>query len=426
MSATAIVGINWGDEGKGRMVDLVAKDYDYVVRYQGGNNAGHTVVNEYGTHILNLLPSGIFNPGVVNVLGTGMVIDLEHLVNERDKIIKSGFDLGPERLVISDRAIICFPFHREQDELQEKFLGAKKFGSTKRGIGPVYADKYLKKGIQTGEILYDQDRLRDRIFELVEWKNLTLTKVYGGEAFDPREMYEWVRKYGEILKPFIKDTGIVLRKAEKEGKKILFEAQLGALRDIEYGIYPYTSSSSPLSAYAPLGSGAPSIKIDKVLGIMKAYSSCVGEGPFVVEMEGEEAEKLRNAGGEYGAATGRPRRVGAFDVVASRYGINCQAATEVALTKLDILSSYEEIPICTYYEIDGQRVDEFPFSSALDKAKPHIEYVKGWNSSLDGIRKFEDLPAAAKDYVLLLEKLTGCKITYISIGAERDEIIVRN
>lgn len=425
MGTLAIVGINWGDEGKGRMVDLVSKDYDYVVRYQGGNNAGHTVVNEYGKFVLNLLPSGVFNANVVNVLGNGMVIDIEHLVDERRRMLDAGFNLDSSHLVISDRAIICFPFHRAQDELQELYLGGKKFGSTKRGIGPVYGDKYLKKGIQMGELLYDRQRLKERVYELVEWKNLTLTRVYGGEPFDKEAMLDWLLTYGKVLKPFIRDTGVILREAYKAGKQIMFEAQLGALRDIDYGIYPYTSSSSPLAAYAPLGAGAPSLKIDRVLGIMKAYSSCVGEGPFVVEMFGEEAERLREAGGEYGAATGRPRRVGAFDVVASRYGVDCQGATELALTKLDILSAMPEIPVCTHYEIDGARVDQFPFPSALDRAKPVLEYWPGWETPIDHIRRFEDLPAAAQRYILRIEEQVGCPIRYVSVGADRDAIIRR-
>ncbi len=425
MGTLAVVGINWGDEGKGRMVDLVSQDFDYVVRYQGGNNAGHTVINEYGKFVLNLLPSGVFNANVVNVLGNGMVIDIEHLVKERQRMLDAGFNLDPAHLVISDRAIICFPFHRAQDELQEVYLGGKKFGSTKRGIGPVYGDKYLKKGIQIGELLYDPERLKERLFELVEWKNLTLTKVYGGEPFDKAAMLQWLLEYGKVLKPFIKDSGKILRNAYKAGKSIMFEAQLGALRDIDYGIYPYTSSSTPLAAYAPLGCGAPALKVDQVLGIMKAYSSCVGEGPFVVEMEGEEAERLREAGGEYGAATGRPRRVGGFDVVASRFGVEVQGATELALTKLDILSALKEIPVCTHYEIDGERVDDFPFPSALDKAKPVFEYWPGWNTPIDQVRKFSDLPQEAQDYVLRIEKLMECPITYVSVGADRDAIIRR-
>lgn len=425
MPSLAIVGINWGDEGKGRMVDLIASEYDYVVRYQGGNNAGHTVVNEYGKNILNLLPSGVFNKGAVNVLGNGMVVDIQHLAGEIERLRGAGVELGPDNLKISDRAIICFPFHVEQDGLQESYLGDKKFGSTKRGIGPVYSDKYAKKGIQMGELLLGEEHLRSRILPLVEWKNLTLVNVYGGEPMDGEEMVQWALRYGSVLKDYICDTGLLLHRALEAGKKVMFEAQLGALRDIEFGIYPYTSSSSPLAAYAPIGAGIPGNAPDEVLGIMKAYSSCVGEGPFTVELFGEEGDRLREAGQEYGAATGRPRRVGGFDAVASRYGVRVQGATGIALTKLDILSDLDRIPVCVRYELDGKEIEDFPFPGLLDRAKPVYEYVEGWKESIDHVRRFEDLPKAAQAYILHLEELVGCPITYVSVGAERDAIILR-
>ncbi|MDE6189474.1 MAG: adenylosuccinate synthetase, partial [Clostridia bacterium] len=334
---TAIVGINWGDEGKGRMVDLVSSDYDIVVRYQGGNNAGHTVINHLGKFILNLIPSGILRPEVVNVMGNGMVIDMQHLVGEMGRLTEKGVKITPENLKISSRAVICMPYHVRQDCLEEDRLGDAKYGSTRRGIAPVYGDKYLKKIIMMGD-LFHPEALRKRIEGIVEWKNLFIEKAYGSNKIEVDEIMNWLEEYGNKLKPFVCNTGEFLDESLKAGKKVVFEAQLGALRDIDFGINPYTSSSNTIAAYAPIGAGIPKYRLDNVFGIMKAYSSCVGEGPFTVEMFGKEAEELRQAGGEYGAATGRPRRVGAFDVVASKYGVEMQGATELALTKLDVLS----------------------------------------------------------------------------------------
>lgn len=425
MSKSAIVGINWGDEGKGRMVDLLAHDFQYVVRYQGGNNAGHTVINEYGKFVLNLLPSGVFNRKVCNVLGTGMVIDLEHLVKELAHLEIAGLGLDSHHLAISDRAIICFPFHRFQDMLQEEYLGAHKFGSTRRGIGPVYGDKYMKKGIQVGELLLGEEHLRSRITPLVEWKNLTLTKVYGGDAVDPEAMVRWAVHFGKFLEPYICDTGLLLHEAAAKGENILFEAQLGALRDIEYGIYPYTSSSSPLAAYGPIGAGIPGERLDHVIGIVKAYSTCVGEGPFITEDFGEYGSWLRESGGEYGAATGRPRRVGPLDLVATKYGVRIQGATELAVTKLDILSGLPEHRVCVAYDIGGKQSPNFPFPALLDQAKPVYEKWPGWQEPIDQVREYEDLPQAAREYIERMEEYLGCPIRYISVGAERDAIIRR-
>ena len=374
---TAIVGINWGDEGKGRMVDLLSESYDMVVRYQGGNNAGHTVVNERGKFILNLLPSGILRPNVVNVMGNGMVIDIRHLAGEIGRLRDAGVKITPENLKISDRAIICMPYDVQQDCLEEDRLRDRKFGSTRRGISPVYADKYFKKGIQMGR-LPELGLFEEQLAGIVEWKNLFIEKGYGAPRIELSEMLDYLHEYGDPLKEYICDTGLLLNNAAAEGKRIMFEAQLGALRDIDFGIYPYTSSSNTIAAYAPIGSGVPNLKLDCTVGIMKAYSSCVGEGPFTCEMFGDEAEQLRAAGGEYGAATGRPRRVGGFDVVASRYGVRVQGADEIALTKLDVLSYLDRIPVCTAYEIDGQRTEEFPNGDKLTRAKPVIEYMKGW------------------------------------------------
>lgn len=419
----AIVGINWGDEGKGRMVDLIAADYDVVVRYQGGNNAGHTVVNEYGKFALHLLPSGIFRKDVVNVLGNGAVIDPEKLLEEMDELRSKGISITPENLKVSDRAPIVFPYHRDQDALEEARLADAKYGSTKRGIAPVYGDKYLKKTIMLGELFYPE-YLKKRLSGILEWKNLTLKNVYGGKTYSLDEIWEWLMTYGERLKPFICDTGAYLRSVDGK-KNILFEAQLGVLRDIDFGIFPYTSSSAPLAAYAPIGAGMPGTKIDSVVGVVKAYSTCVGEGPFTAEWFGEEASRLREAGAEYGAATGRPRRVGPMDIVATRYGVAMQGATEVALTKIDILSYMEQIPICVQYELNGVKTDDFPFPAAIAEAKPVIEYMPGWQCDVSKCRTFEELPKAAQDYINFIEKNIGCPITNISVGAARDEIIRR-
>ena len=419
----AIVGINWGDEGKGRMVDLIAADYDVVVRYQGGNNAGHTVVNEYGKFALHLLPSGIFRKDVVNVLGNGAVIDPEKLLEEMDELRSKGISITPENLKVSDRAPIVFPYHRDQDALEEARLADAKYGSTKRGIAPVYGDKYLKKTIMLGELFYPE-YLKKRLSGILEWKNLTLKNVYGGKTYSLDEIWEWLMTYGERLKPFICDTGAYLRSVDGK-KNILFEAQLGVLRDIDFGIFPYTSSSAPLAAYAPIGAGMPGTKIDSVVGVVKAYSTCVGEGPFTAEWFGEEASLLREAGAEYGAATGRPRRVGPIDIVATRYGVAMQGATEVALTKIDILSYMEQIPVCVQYELNGVKTDDFPFPAAIAEAKPVIEYMPGWQCDVSKCRTFEELPKAAQDYILFIEKNIGCPITNISVGAARDEIIRR-
>lgn len=420
---TSIVGINWGDEGKGRMVDLLSQDYDIVSRYQGGNNAGHTVINELGKFILNLLPSGILREDVVNVMGPGMVIDLEHLSGEIKRLTDAGVKVTPENLKISNKAIVCMPYHRQQDILEEDRLGDAKYGSTRRGISPVYGDKYMKKCIRMGDLLSKETYTKE-LSRILEWKNLTITKVYGADEVSFDEMLSWLDKYAEEFKDFIYDTGIYITNAVKNGKKVMFEAQLGALRDIDYGIYPYTSSSSTIAAYAPIGAGVPNLKLTNSIGIMKAYSTCVGEGPFTAEMFGEEAEKLREAGGEYGAATGRPRRVGPFDIPASRYGVTVQGCDELALTKLDVLSYLEEIPVCVAYDVEGTITTEFPYSTELEKAKPVVEYVKGWNCDISKCRKPEDLPKEAYDYIKYIEKAVNSKIKYVSVGASRDEYIV--
>ena len=424
MANCAIVGINWGDEGKGRMVDLLTEDYDVVVRFQGGGNAGHTVINEKGKFALHLLPSGIFRSGVVNILGNGVALDPENLWTEMQDVMAKGIELTPENLKISDRASLLLPWHRDMDELEEMRLADKKYGSTKQGIAPFYSDKYQKKTILAGELFYTQE-LKAHLADLMEWKNLTLTKVYGAKPYTMAMLEEWLETYCEKIKPYVCDTGVFLKDAKENGKSILFEAQLGSLRDLDYGIYPYTTSSNTMAAYAPIGSGLPSAKIDDVVGVVKAYSTCVGEGPFVCEMFGNEAEELRKNGFEYGAKTGRPRRVGPIDIVATRYGVEVQAATTIALTKLDVLSYMDKIPVCTHYLLNGMQTDRFPFPSALKNAKPVIEYFDGWKCDISGARSWDDLPKAAQEYVTFIEKQIGCPIKYVSVGPERDSIVIR-
>ena len=421
---TAIVGINWGDEGKGRMVDLLTSEYDVVVRYQGGGNAGHTVINEMGKFALHLLPSGIFRKDVINILGNGVALDCESLWNEMQEVMAQGVPLTPENLKISDRASLLLPWHRDLDNLEEARLADKKYGSTRQGIAPFYSDKYQKKTVMAGELLYPE-YLKAHLADILEWKNLTLDRVYGAKTYTIEEVMAWIDDFGAKIRPYVRDTGAFLRKAQAEGKSILFEAQLGALRDLDYGIYPYTTSSNTIAAFAPVGSGLPSARIDEVVGVVKAYSSCVGEGPFPCEWFGEEAEKLREAGAEYGAKTGRPRRVGPIDIVATRYGVQMQSATNIALTKLDVLSYMDKIPVCTRYEINGVETDEFPFPTLQNIAKPVIEYMDGWMCDISKITEWDKLPEAAQRYVEYVEQAIGCHIGYVSVGPERDSIILR-
>ena len=398
--------------------------YDVVVRYQGGGNAGHTVVNEKGKFALHLLPSGIFRDGVVNILGNGVALDCENLLKEMETLRAAGVIITPENLKVSDRASLLLPWHRELDALEEARLADKKYGSTKQGIAPFYGDKYQKKTVQAGELLHPE-HLKEHLADLLEWKNLTLQKIYGAKGYTMDELMAWVDTYCGAIKPYITDTGRFLRNAQKEGKSILFEAQLGALRDLDYGIYPYTTSSNAVAAYAPVGSGLPTAKLDEVVGVVKAYSSCVGEGPFVCEWFGEGAQQLRDAGAEYGAKTGRPRRVGPIDLVATRYGVETQGATNIALTKLDVLSYMDKIPVCAHYELNGEQTDDFPFPVLLQDAKPVVEYLPGWQCDISGARKWEDLPEAARSYVEYVEKAIGCHIGFVSVGAERESLIIR-
>ena len=424
MSNCAIVGINWGDEGKGRMVDFLTEYFDIVVRYQGGGNAGHTVINDKGKFALHLLPSGIVRDGTVNVLGNGVALDPENLWKEIQELRERGIEITPHNLLVSERASLLLPWHRDLDELEELRLSDKRYGSTRQGIAPFYSDKYQKKTVLAGE-LRNKEALKTHLYDLLEWKNLVLTQVYGADPYTFEMLEIWLQEFCEPLLPFICDTGAYLQKAQMEQKRILFEAQLGALRDLDYGIYPYTTSSNTLAAYAPIGSGLPTAKIDEVIGVVKAYSTCVGEGPFVCELFGEDGKRLRETGAEYGAKTGRPRRVGPIDLVATRYGVALQGATQIALTKLDVLSYMDYIPVCVRYRLDGTETDFFPFPGDLSRAEPVIEYLDGWHCDISGIRHWDDLPIAAQRYVTYLEDAIHCPVRFISVGAERSSIIIK-
>jgi len=420
---TVLVGLQWGDEGKGRMVDYFAQDVDYVVRFQGGNNAGHTVVNEFGTFKLHLIPSGIFNKKVTNVLGTGMVIDIQAFCEEVEELEKSGIDCSG--IKISERATITFPFHRLEDELEEERLGAGAYGSTKRGIAYAYGERYQKKSIQIGELLYPED-LKTRVEQLVEWKNLLIQNLYKSDKkVTVEETMNWLNTYGEKVKKHICNVTELLGDAAKQGKKIMFEAQLGSLRDINYGIYPFTTSSCTLASYAPVGGGLLTAKIDKVIGVMKSFSTCVGAGPFVTRMNDEDANNLREIAFEYGAATGRARTIGHFDAVATKYGADVQGADEIAITKLDSLSGLKTLKICNGYNINGKVTKTFPLNPELDKAKPEYIELEGWTEDITKCRKFEELPANAQNYINKIEELIGYSIKYISVGPERESLIIK-
>lgn len=424
MACTAIVGINWGDEGKGRMVDLLTEAFDIVVRFQGGSNVGHVVINENGKFSLHMLPSGVCRDGVVNILGNGVALDPESLISEIRKLQEGGIAITPQNLMISDRASLLLPWHRALDVLEEARLKDKKFGSTKQGIAPFYSDKYQKKTIMAGELFYPK-RLKQHLHDLMEWKNLILSNVYGVDPVTDADVDAWLEEYCEPIKPYIQDTRAYLLQADADHKRILFEATLGTLRDLDYGIYPYTTSSNTLAAYAPIGSGLPGASIDRIIGVVKSYSTCIGEGPFVCEYFGEEAELLRRIGHEGGDASERPRRVGPIDLVATRYGVEVQAATEIALTKLDVLSELDEIPLCVRYKLNGEEIDYMPFPSVLSDCEPVIEKMPGWKCDITGVRNWWDLPEEAKAYVNRIEHALGSVVRWISVGPERHSIIRR-
>ena len=427
---TAVTGINWGDEGKGRVIDLLAENADVVVRYQGGNNAGHTVVTKQGKYVLNLLPSGILHPDVVCVLGDGMVVDLEHLANEMDDISQKGVHISPANLKLSVRATISMPWHRVQDELEENRLAKSgvAFGSTRRGIAYAYSDKYRKKTLRLGDLLHlEEASVQQRLRTMLEAKNMEFAGCYHQEPMSFPALLTWCEKQAKQFSEYICDTGYYISQALDDGKNVVLEAQLGAMRDIDYGIFPYTSSSSTISAYSPIGAGIPMYSPDHVVGVLKAYSTCVGAGPFVAEnaMSENWMEALRKAGGEYGAATGRPRRVGPFDAVASRYGLKFQNADKIALTKLDVLSLLPEIPVITGYKYEDTVTGTFDTMDDMEHVTPVVKMVPGWQQDITNCRRFQELPQKAKDYVHYLEELLEHEIQFISVGAKRDEYILK-
>lgn len=421
----AIVGANWGDEGKGKLTDVLAEHSDLVVRFQGGANAGHTIINQYGKFALHLMPSGIFHPEVTNVIGPGVALDPIAFLNELDSVLSR--DIPHPKLCISDRAQVLMDFHVLLDTLEEERLGKRKFGSTKSGIAPFYSDKFAKVGIQVCQML-DRDLLHDRLVNSLEKKNILLEHLYHHPKLDADELTEKYYALGQRLKPWVQDTTELMHEAVKSGKRILLEGQLGALRDPDHGIYPYTTSSSPLAGYGSVGAGVPPWAITQVIAVTKAYSSSVGTGVFPSCITGEEAEELRKRGGdagEYGAKTGRPRDVGWFDVVATRHGCITQGATDVAMTNLDVLSYLDEIPVCVAYELEGQRIHHFPATPSLQKVKPVYEVMKGWKTDIKGETDYNCLPQACRDYVERIEKMLGTPITILSTGPHREEICYR-
>lgn len=422
---TAIVGGNWGDEGKGKMTDLLAEEADIVIRFQGGANAGHTIINEYGKHVLHLLPSGVFRKNVVNIIGQGVALNLESFFKELNMLIDDNIP-APE-LLVSDRTQLLMPYHVLFDCLEEKRLGAKSFGSTKSGIAPFYSDKYLKTGLQVCDLY--SDGLYEKVETICANKNIQLKYVYNEtEMLSPDDVYAWLMNYKDALAPYVCDTAYYLHDAVSAGKNILLEGQLGSLRDPDNGIYPFVTSSSPLAGYASVGAAIPACEIKRVITVVKAYSSCVGAGAFVTEIFGDEGNELRERGGddgEYGATTRRPRRMGWFDAVASRYGCILQGTTDVALSLLDVLGYLDEIPVCTAYEIDGVKTDKFPATPRLNKAKPVYTYLPGWKCDITGITRYEELPENARKYVEFIENYLGFNITMVSNGPGRDNIIIR-
>lgn len=425
MGITAIVGANWGDEGKGKMTDLLAGQADFVVRFQGGGNAGHTIINDFGRFVLHLLPSGVFYPNVTNVLGPGVAVDVQALLREREALLAAG--VPAPRVQVSDRAQVVLACHILLEECEEARLGQAAFGSTRKGIAPFYADKYLKIGVQVAD-LFEPERLRSRLEGSLVAKNVLLEHLYGRPGLRAEDLLAGLRRDAEAIRPFVCDTTALLQEALAAGKRIVLEGQLGALRDPDHGIYPYPTSSSPLAGFASVGAGIPPQAIGRIVAVAKAYSSCIGAGPFVTELEGEPGEELRRRGGdrgEYGATTGRPRRVGWFDAVATRYGCRVQGATEVALTLLDVLGYREQIPICTAYEIDGGRTERFPVTAKLERARPVYETLPGWGCDIRGARCFADLPANARRYVEYVEQCVGVPVKHVSVGPTREAVIER-
>ena len=422
----AIVGANWGDEGKGKITDMLAKESDIVIRFQGGSNAGHTIINNYGKFALHLLPSGVFYGHTTSIIGNGVALNIPYLFNEIKSITDKG--VPAPRILVSDRAQIMMPYHVLFDAYEEERLGGKSFGSTKSGIAPFYSDKYAKIGFQVSE-LFDEGTLKEKVARVCEMKNILLEHLYHKPAIDPEELFKTLLEYRDMVKPYVCAVSKFLYDAIREGKNILLEGQLGSLKDPDHGIYPMVTSSSTLAAYGAIGAGIPPYEIKNITAVVKAYSSAVGAGAFVSEIFGEEADKLRKRGGdggEFGATTGRPRRMGWFDAVATRYGCRIQGATEVALTVLDVLGYLDELPVCVGYDIDGQVTRDFPTTVQLEKAKPVYEKLPGWKCDIKGIRKYVELPKECRDYVEFIEKEIGVRITMVSNGPGRDEIIYRD
>lgn len=427
MSVTAVVGANWGDEGKGKITDLLADQYRCVVRYQGGSNAGHTIINTYGRFALHLLPSGVFTSGTMNVIGPGVAFNPEDFLREYDSLLSRGIPVPDIR--ISDRAQLVLPYHIQLDTNEEERLGAHSFGSTRSGIAPFYADKALKVGIPLGAVLGDEAALRQRIHSALAAKNTLLLHLYQVEPIDPDQIADRLLALSGRLKPFITNTTVPLHRALAAGESILVEGQLGALRDPDHGIFPYVTSSSTLAGYAAIGAGVPPHAINRIIAVTKAYSSCVGAGPFVTELSGDAAEQLRRLGGdagEYGVKTGRPRRVGWFDAVATRYGCMVQGATEVALTNLDVLGYLDEIPVCTGYRLNDQVTTDFLTTDQLALAEPVLRKLPGWRCDISHIRSFEQLPIQAQQYVQWIEQVIGVPIRMVSVGPNRDQTIYRS
>lgn len=421
----AIVGACWGDEGKGKITDMLAETSDIIIRFQGGSNAGHTIINDYGKFALHLLPSGVFYNHTTSIIGNGVALNIPYLVKEVEEIVSKG--VPRPKILVSDRAQILMPYHILFDEYEEERLGKKSFGSTKSGIAPFYSDKYAKIGFQVSE-LFDDELLQEKVYRVLEQKNVILEHMYHKPTIDPEEMLKTLREYREMVKPFVCDTVAFLQQAIKEGKNILLEGQLGSLKDPDFGIYPMVTSSSTLAAYGAIGAGIPPYEIKEIVTVVKAYSSAVGAGEFVSEIFGEEADELRRRGGdggEYGATTGRPRRMGWFDCVASRYGCKIQGATQVALTVIDVLGYLDEIKVCVGYEIDGEITKDFPTTTKLAKAKPVYETLPGWKSEIRGIKNYEDLPENCRKYIEFIEKELEVPVKMVSNGPGRHEIIYR-
>ena len=422
---SAIVGANWGDEGKGKMTDMLAADSDIVIRFQGGANAGHTIVNNYGKFVLHTLPSGVFYSHTTSIIGNGVALNIPLLIEEIEGLVAKG--VPKPHILVSDRAQVVMPYHILFDVCEEKRLAGKSFGSTKSGIAPFYSDKYAKIGFQVSE-LFDDELLEEKVPRVLVQKNVLLRELYHEPEISVEETLATLRKYRDMIAPYVCDVSLFLDEALKAGKKILLEGQLGTMKDPDHGIYPMVTSSSTLASYGAIGAGIPPYEIKRIVTVCKAYSSAVGAGAFVSEIFGDEAEELRKHGGdggEYGATTGRPRRVGWFDCVASRYGCRLQGTTEVAFTVLDILKYLDEIPVCVAYEIDGKETKDFPVTCKLEKAKPVLKTFKGWKTDIRGIKNYDDLPAECKEYVEFIEKEIGYPITMISNGPSRDDIIYR-